>query len=89
MFDYNEVMSEIAKYNRIIDETSEILDGLKDSLKQYMTEQGIEQLIGTEHKATYKSRDKHVIDSKALKEEMPEIAEKYTVNRPYMRLDFT
>lgn len=87
MLDYNAVMEEIAKYKRIMDETENILNDLKDSLKEYMTENHIEELIGTEHKAKYRSIDKHTIDSKKLKEDLPEIAKKYTVNRPYMRLD--
>jgi predicted phage-related endonuclease len=89
MLDYNAVMEEIAKYKRIMDETENILEELKTSLKTYMTENNIEVLIGTEHKAKYRSIDKHTIDGKKLKEDFPEIAAKYTVNKPYMRLDVT
>lgn len=87
MFDYNAVMSEIAKQKRIMDEATAIINGLKASLKDYMTEQKIEELIGEEHKAKYRSIDKYVIDTNALKEDHPRIAKKYTVNKPYMRLD--
>lgn len=87
MLDYNVVMSEIAKQKMIIDEAENVLKDLKNSLKQYMTENHIEEIIGEEHKAKYRSIDKYVIDTNLLKEEHPRIAKKYTVNRPYMRLD--
>lgn len=87
MIDYNEVMKEISEQKRIMDEASNIIKDLKESLKEYMTEQKIEELIGKEHKAKYRSIDKYVIDTNALKEAHPRLAKRYTVNRPYMKLD--
>ena len=34
----NKIMQELAQYNRIAEETAAIIDGLKDQLKKYMTE---------------------------------------------------
>lgn len=86
--DYNVTMSELAKYTRIAEETAIIIEGLKNTLKGYMESEGLELLLGTEHKATYKQVDRQTLDSKALKADYPDIASAYTVNRPYMRFDF-
>lgn len=51
---------------------------LKDALKQYMRETGVDSLTGTEHKASYKAVVSFRIDTTALKKDAPEIAAKYT-----------
>ena len=41
-------MSELAKYNRMQEETAAIIDGLKDQIKSYMTANNLETLTGDE-----------------------------------------
>ena len=84
----NELMSQLAQYNRIAEETAQIIDGLKDQLKAYMTEQGLETLDGDEHKATYKEVTSARIDTKALKKELPDVADRYTTTTSTMRFTF-
>ena len=83
--DINKVFAELAQYNRIAEETSAIIDGLKDSIKQYMQENNVDTINGDEHKATYKPVTTSRIDTTALKKELPEVAARYsktaTVNR--------
>ena len=76
--DINKLFAELAQYNRIAEETAAIIDGIKDQLKTYMTENGIETLTGEEHKATYKPVTASRIDTAAIKKELPEIAERYS-----------
>ena len=85
----NFIMSELAKYERIADETAAIIDGFKDEIKQYMTANNIETLTGQEHKAIYKSVSSSKIDTKALKNELPDIAARYTKTTDYMRFSFS
>lgn len=85
---YNEIMRDLAQYQRIAKETAAIIDGLKDSLKSYMTEQGITDLKGDEHKATYKTVTSSRVDTTALKKDLPDIAEKYTKTTSSMRFMF-
>lgn len=87
--DINAIMKELAQYNRIADETAAIIDGLKDKLKGYMTENNLDELIGEEHKATYKEVINNRIDTTALKAELPDIAKKYTKSTPSMRFNFS
>ena len=84
----NEIMSELAKYNMMYEETAAIIDGLKDQLKSYMIENNLETLSGDQHKATYKSVSSTRIDTKALKTELPEIAARYSTTSNTMRFTF-
>lgn len=84
----NEIMSQLAQYTRMAEETAAIIDGLKDELKSYMTENGLETLDGNEHKATYKAVESSRIDTKALKKELPDIANRYTTTSSTMRFTF-
>lgn len=71
----NEVMKELAEYTRIQEETTVIIDGLKDTIKNYMQENGLDTLSGNEHKATYKPVTTTRIDTTAFKKAFPSLAE--------------
>lgn len=85
----NELFRQLAEYNRIQEETSAIIDGLKDKLKEYMISEKIDTLTGEEHKATYKEVSSSRLDSKALKKELPDVAERYTTTTTTMRFTFS
>lgn len=93
---YNEIarqnldalMKEIAEYTRLSEEVSAILDGLRDTLKTYMTENGLDTVTGSEHKASYKKVTSSRLDLAALKKELPKIAAKYTEITETRRLLF-
>lgn len=78
MGNLNALMREIAEYSRMAEEIGATLDSLKDSLKKYMDENGLDSIAGNEHKASYKAVTSSRIDTTALKRDMPEIAAKYT-----------
>lgn len=84
----NEIMAQLAQYQRMADETAQIIDGLKDELKSYMTSNNLDTLTGDEHKATYKAVESSRIDTKALKNELPDIATRYTTTTRTMRFTF-
>lgn len=88
MENINVIMSELAKYNRMAEETAAIIDGLKDQIKAYMMENNLETLNGDEHKAIYKSVSSTRIDTAALKNELPEIATRYSKTTSSMRFTF-
>lgn len=84
----NEIMAQLAQYQRLAQDTADIIDGLKDQLKSYMTENNLDTLSGDEHKATYKMVESSRVDTKALKAELPEIANRYTTTSQTMRFTF-
>lgn len=63
----NEIMKTIAEYTRMVEEAQKVVDENKDILKAYMTEAELTELIGDEHKATYKEVVSNRFDSKAFK----------------------
>lgn len=82
------IMKELAEYTRMGEEISGHIEGLKDTLKQYMTENGLDTLAGMEHKATYKAVTSSRIDTTALKKDMPDIAAAYTKSTTSRRFTF-
>lgn len=88
MSNINEIMKQLAEYQRIQEETTAIIDGLKDQIKGYMIAEKIDTLTGDEHRATYKEVTSSRIDTKALKNELPDIATRYTTTTSSMRFTF-
>lgn len=88
MCDYNEVMKQLAEYKRLQEETNSIIEGLQDELKTYMKDNKLDVLNGNEHKATYKPITSNRIDTTALKNELPDIATKYTRETTTLRFTF-
>lgn len=82
------IMSELAQYTRLQEETAAIIDGLKDELKAIMQERNTDTLTGTEHKASYKAVVSSRIDTTAIKKELPEVAAKYTRTTETRRFTF-
>lgn len=89
MCDYNAVMKQLAEYKRIQEETNGIIEGLQDELKTYMKDNKLDVLNGNEHKATYKPITSSRIDTTALKNELPDIATKYTRETTTHRFTFS
>ena len=73
---------------RIADETAAIIDGLKDQLKQAMQSAGTDTIIGSEHKASYKTVVSSRIDTAALKKALPDVAREYTRTTETKRFTF-
>lgn len=74
----NAIMQELAQYTRMAEEIAATVDSLKDTLKKYMDENGLDSIAGNEHKASYKAVTSSRIDTTALKRDLPEIAARYT-----------
>lgn len=84
----NSIMREIAEYTRMAEEITVTLDGLKDTLKKYMDENGLDHIAGAEHKASYKPVTSRRLDTTALKKDLPEVAARYTKSTTSRRFLF-
>ena len=84
----NEKLQALAEYARMADEINAEIDALKDELKTYMAENGIDAVIGTEHKATWKTVKSNRFDGAALKKDAPEIYARYTIQSETKRFTF-
>ena len=84
----HETMKELAQYIRMQEEISETIEGLKDQIKAYMQENGLETLASDEHKATYKTVTSSRIDTTAFKKAFPSMAEQFTKTTTSQRFTF-
>lgn len=84
----NEIMAELAQYTRLQEEAADMVEALKDKVKEYMTAQGVDTLTGAEHKATYKAVASSRIDTTALKKALPDVAAQYTRTTETKRFTF-
>lgn len=84
----NEIMKELAQYTRMAEEIAATVEGLKDQLKQYMSENQLDTITGAEHKATYKTVTGSRIDTAALKKGHPDITTQYTKTTETKRFTF-
>jgi len=84
----NEIMRELAQYTRLQEEAAAMVEALKDQLKEYMTANQLDTLTGDEHKATWKTVTSSRIDTTALKQALPEVAERYTKTSATKRFTF-
>lgn len=84
----NEIMTELAQYTRLQEEAAAMVEALKDQLKQYMTENGLDTLTGSEHKVSYKTVTSSRLDTAALKQALPDIAAQYTKTTETKRFTF-
>jgi predicted phage-related endonuclease len=82
------IMKELAEYIRMQEEAAAMVESLKDQLKERMTAAGVESLAGSEHKATYKEVTSSRVDTAALKNELPEVAARYTKTTTTRRFTF-
>lgn len=86
--DINALMTELAQYIRLQEEAAATVEALKDQIKEKMTAAGVDTLVGTEHKATYKAVTSSRVDTTALKKDMPDIAARYTKTTESRRFTF-
>ena len=71
-------VKELRELRRMAEELAAEIDGLTDTIKNEMTARGVEELAGTDWKATYKQVTSNRLDTSALKKALPEIVERYT-----------
>ena len=84
----NDIMKELAQWQRMQEEAAAMVEALKDQIKEHMTAAGLEVLTGEEHKATFKTVSSSRIDTAALKKGHPEIAAAYTKTSKTKRFTF-
>lgn len=82
------IMAELAQYIRMQEEAAAMVESLKDQLKERMTAAGVESLVGSEHKDTYKAVTSSRVDTTALKKDLPDIAARYTKTTTARRFTF-
>lgn len=86
--DYNKMFSDLASLRMMKKELEAEIEAKEAEIKELMDRTCVTELIGTEHKATYKEVISKRIDTTLLKKEMPTVAARYTKESPSMRFTF-
>ena len=84
----NAKFKELAQYRLMEAEAKKLKEELENELKELMQTESIEELIGDEHKATYKEVISNRFDSTAFKRDHAEMYEAYKEESSSMRFTF-
>lgn len=76
----NEISSKVAdlrELRRMAAELDAEITGIEDAIKAQLTATGADELAGVDFKITWKPVTSERFDSKALREELPDVAARY------------
>lgn len=71
-------VKELRELRRMAEELAAEMEEITDSIKAEMTRRNVEELAGTDWKASYKAVSSTRLDTAALKKALPEIAERFS-----------
>ncbi len=74
----NNKIHELRQLRRMADELAAEIEAITDVIKQQMTTEGVDTLIGDDWKATWKPVQSSRFDSKAFKATMPDLYNRFT-----------
>lgn len=69
------VVSEIRSLKALKEETDNAIKALENDLIEYFKTNGVEEVIGSDFKATYKSQERRTLDKKRLEEDLGSLTE--------------
>ncbi len=72
-------IKELRELRRMADELAAEIETITDSIKSEMTARSVDELTGTDWKATWKEVVTSRLDTKAIKKAVPALVEKFTV----------
>lgn len=71
-------VKELRELRRMAEELAAEIETVTDTIKAEMTARSVEELTGTDWKASYKTVSSNRLDTSALKKALPEIVERFT-----------
>lgn len=86
--DINKIFAELAQYTRMEDDLETIVESLRDQIKQYMTENNVDTVIGAEHVATWKECSRETFNKKEFEKVYPGVYNEFTSATTYKRFNF-
>lgn len=71
-------IQELRELRRMADELDAEITAIQDTIKAHLTAEGLDEIIGTDYKVTWKPVTTNRIDTTALKKAMPDVAAAFT-----------
>ena len=78
MIELDAKVKELRELRRMAKELAAEIDGLADIIKAEITARGVDELTGTDWKATFKTVTSARLDTAALKKALPDVAVAFT-----------
>lgn len=78
IFELTSKVNDLRELRRMADELATEIDALQDSIKEHMTNAGVDTISGPDYKITWKTVNSSRFDTTAFKKDNPEIAAAYT-----------
>lgn len=88
MCDYNNIFKRIARLRSKEAEIKAEREALETVIKDFMTAEGMSELLGKEHKAIYIEVTSNKFDTKSFKKDHADMAEQYMKPSTSMRFTF-
>ena len=88
MTDYNKTFADLASLKMMKKELDAEIEEKENEIKELMDKTSVTELIGTEHKATYKEVVSNRFDSSAFKRDHADMYEAYKKSSSSMRFTF-
>lgn len=89
MMDYNKAFAELASNKRMLEELKALITEQEEAIKNQMVADGRTEVIGNEHKASYKEVISSRFDSKSFKADgYEDLYKAYTKPSASMRFNF-
>ena len=82
-------LTELRRYKHTVEELKEKMEAIESEIKAEMESRGVEQLLTKHYKVTWKAVSSTRLDTRALKEERPEIYARYAVTAESRRFMVT
>lgn len=79
----NELISHLRNLTRTIEDLEAEAEATKDLIKEFMLQQDVDTLKGPDYKITWKPVTRSSLDTKALRNDQPELAAQYTKTQSY------
>lgn len=86
--DINAIMKELAEYSTMKEELEAQIDALKDEVKDYMKEQGVDEVLTDDGKATWREVISNRFDSTSFKKDFLDVYKAYVKKTTSKRFTF-
>lgn len=85
----NERLTELRKRKRAVEALRQEMEAIEAEIKSEMERRGVDQIVTENYKAVWKAVAAVRLDARALREERPEIYERYAVRTESKRFTVT
>lgn len=81
----NGKVKELRELRRMADELTAEIDAIQDAIKAEMTARDVDTITGSDYRIVWQEVTSTRMDTAALKKELPDVAERYSITTSHKR----